>query len=72
MTTLDFADLADDFAHDLSVAEVAKLFGVTPQTVMGWCRKHGFGYKVPHARAWRIPRDRLEQIRRAREAAVRA
>jgi hypothetical protein len=65
MTTLDFDDLAADFGRDLDVAEAARFFGVTPQCVRGWCRK-GWGYRV--GRSWRIPHERLDAIRQARNA----
>jgi excisionase family DNA binding protein len=62
----------DDVAGDLTTHEVAELLGVTQQTVMAWCRR-GWGYRVgARAKNWRIPRERLEQIQRARAAAVRA
>jgi excisionase family DNA binding protein len=67
MTNTDFADLAADFGHDFTVEEVARVFRVTPQTVMGWCRERGFGYRV--GRSWRIPHERLDAIRQARNAA---
>jgi excisionase family DNA binding protein len=56
---------------DYSTGQVAELLGVTRQTVMTLCRKHGWGYRLGPTRAWRVPRERLERILADREAAAR-
>ncbi len=56
---------------DYSTDQVAELLGVTRQCVMTWCRKHGWGYRLPGRRAWRVPRERLERVLADREAVAR-
>ena len=59
----------NNMADDLTTADAAEILGVARGTVINWCRKGGFGYKLGF-RHWRIPRRCIEEILASRAKAA--
>jgi transposase len=54
---------------DLTIRDVAKLFGKQPSTVRGWIERGDFpgAYKL-HGKEWRVPPAGLDAFQRAQRA----